>query len=142
MDIQTERLCLSLPRPQDWSGLWTMLGYGYWMVRERSTGQFVGEVGLADFRRQLEPGLEGMAEAGWALRPEYQGRGLAREAVGAALDWFSKRFPQQPVVCLIHPDNQASLKLARRCGFQPWCQTTYQGHPTLLHLWRREDEPS
>ena len=27
-------------------GLWSMLGFGYWVVEERATNSFVGEVGL------------------------------------------------------------------------------------------------
>src|SRR5579875_2663294 len=36
-------------------GHWTALGFGYWAVRERASGRFAGEVGLADFRREIDP---------------------------------------------------------------------------------------
>jgi RimJ/RimL family protein N-acetyltransferase len=59
-----------------YAGLWALLGFGYWVVRERATGRFVGEVGLGDFRRTLAPPLDGAPEAGWALAPWAQGAAM------------------------------------------------------------------
>ena len=59
-----------------YGGLWSLLGYGYWLVEERGSGAFVGEVGFADFRRELEPGFAGAPEAGWVLTAAARGRGL------------------------------------------------------------------
>lgn len=50
-------------------GHWAVMGYGYWAVRERRTGCFVGDVGFGDFRRAIEPPIEGLPEAGWVLAP-------------------------------------------------------------------------
>ena len=36
-----------------YAGHWSLLGFGYWLVEERSTGAFVGEVGLADYHRNI-----------------------------------------------------------------------------------------
>lgn len=52
-----------------YAGHWTMLGYGYWVVREKDSGRFIGEVGLADYQRDIEPSLSGTPEMGWALSP-------------------------------------------------------------------------
>src|SRR4051794_10632439 len=68
-------------------GHWSLLGYGYWCVREKVGGRFVGEVGFADWRRDLEPSFDGAPEAGWALTPAFHGRGYASEAVAAMLAW-------------------------------------------------------
>jgi hypothetical protein len=32
-------------------GHWSVLGFGYWVVEEKATGDFVGEVGFGDFKR-------------------------------------------------------------------------------------------
>src|SRR4051812_6375028 len=50
-----------------YAGLWAVLGFGYWIVEERATRRFVGEVGLSDFRRDITPSFGGAAEVGWAL---------------------------------------------------------------------------
>ena len=41
------------------AGLWTLLGYGPWIVRERRTGDFVGDMGFADYRRGMTPDISG-----------------------------------------------------------------------------------
>ena len=68
-------------------GLWSLLGFGYWAVNERETGRYVGDVGFADFHRDLTPSLNGAPEVGWALATWAHGRGFATEAVRAAIAW-------------------------------------------------------
>lgn len=114
-----------------YAGFWALLGYGFWVVRERETGAFVGEVGFMDGRRGLGSRFGGAPEMGWALSPAMQGRGLAGEAVAAAIAWSDGQ-DWTRTVCLIHPDNAASVKLADRNGFQPFEQTSFKGEPTTL----------
>ncbi len=72
-------------RAESWSrilryaGLWPIVGYGYWAVEERATGRFVGDVGLADFARELSPPIYETPEAGWVLSPLMHGKGYATE---------------------------------------------------------------
>lgn len=113
-------------------GHWTLLGYGYWRVEERATGSFVGEVGLANFERGLEPSLDGIPEIGWALAPDAQGRGFATEAVGAAVAWADANLPYPRTACLIAPENVASLRIARKNGYRDWTETRFRGEPVLL----------
>jgi RimJ/RimL family protein N-acetyltransferase len=68
---------------------------------------------------------------GWVAAPAVQGRGLASEAVAAALAWVDRSWPR--TVCLIHPDNVPSLRLAERHGYRPYQRTSYKGEPTVLH---------
>ncbi len=113
-------------------GHWQLMGFGFWVVREKSTGRFVGEVGLADFRRDIVPSLGGSKEAGWVLSPWAQGKGYATEAVRAALRWAEHRFGPERVVCIIDPANEASLKVAHKCGFREFSRGTYKGGPSVM----------
>lgn len=113
-------------------GLWALLGFGYWAVEERASGRYVGDVGFADFARDVEPSLRGMLEAGWVLCPDAWGRGYATEAVGAALAWAAAQVPARRVVALIDPANAASIRVAGKAGFRPWCETIYLGVPARL----------
>src|SRR4051812_2186757 len=45
-----------------YAGLWSLLGFGYWAIEERRSGRFVGEVGFADFKRDLVPSFGGAPE--------------------------------------------------------------------------------
>ena len=113
-------------------GHWDVLGFGYWIVHEKSSGQFVGELGFADFKRELEPDLQGAPEIGWALIPSAHGRGLATEAVRAVLAWGGTHFKGGRTVCLVGPDNLPSLRVAEKCNYRELARTTYKGSPTIL----------
>lgn len=115
-----------------YGGLWTLLGYGYWVVRERESGRFVGEVGLADFRRGVTPALGDAPEAGWVLASWAHGRGFATEAVGAALAWADAHLAAPRTVCLIAPANAASLHVAEKCGFRERSRGIYKEEETLI----------
>lgn len=102
-------------------GHWALFGYGYWLAFERTSGRFVGEMGLARFKRTLlegQPELDPLPEAGWVLLPWAHGQGYAREAMTAVLDWHDQRRTSQSF-CIIQPENAPSLRLAAALGYQP-----------------------
>lgn len=113
-------------------GHWEAMGFGYWVVREKATGRFVGEVGFGDFKRELSPPFEGAPEAGWALATWAHGKGYAAEAMRAALAWGDRKFNRARTVCLISPENLPSLRLAEALGFNEYARSTYKGSPTVL----------
>ncbi len=115
-----------------YAGHWGLLGYGLWVVEEQATGRFVGEVGFADFHRELEPGFGDTPEGGWVLAPWAHGQGLGREAVLAAVAWADQHLTTDRTVCMIDPGNAPSLGRAARCGYVETGRATYKGEPTVL----------
>jgi len=113
-------------------GHWAVLGWGLFAVEDKSTGRFVGEVGLGDFRRCLATPYDSAPEAGWTIAPEWQGRGYATEAMQAALAWIRERLGAERTVCLIHADNAASLRVAAKLGFRTFAHCRYRGYDALL----------
>jgi len=117
-----------------YSGHWLWLGYGYWLVADKASGIFIGEVGFADFRRIIAPSFEGIPEVGWALTRWSWGRGYATEAVTAAVAWGGEAFGKDAVTgCLINPDNGASIRVAKKCGYTEFCRTSYKDHPAIIY---------
>ena len=57
------------------------------------------------------------AELGYALRSDLWGRGLAREAATAALDWAFRSLRLHRVEADIDPRNDASRRILQRLGF-------------------------
>lgn len=114
-----------------YAGLWSLIGYGYWAVCERDTGRFVGEVGLADFHRDIDWG-EDAPECGWVISPRAQGRGYATEAAAAALAWRDRMLPGRRTVCMIGAENGASLRIAHKCGFRHFRDADYHGPVQLF----------
>lgn len=114
------------------AGHWSMLGFGSWLVEEKATGDFVGEVGLFNYRREISPSLGDTPEIGWILSPTKHGRGYASEAVQALFAWGRDHFLSDELCCLIHPENAASLRVAQKAGFHHDYTTTYRDQPVLV----------
>ena len=91
-------------------GQWTLFGYGAWVLRETATGRLVGDIGLIEARRAIDPAIDA-PEMGWALATPAQGRGYAKEALDAVLAW-SDAHGLARTMCIIDPDNAASIRLA------------------------------
>ena len=114
------------------AGHWQLMGFGYWVVREKATGRFVGEVGFANLERDLVPSFGDAPEMGWVLAPWAHGRGYAMEAVRAGLAWARSTWGARRLVCLIDPGNAPSLRVAERAGFREFARSTYHGDPAVL----------
>lgn len=114
-----------------YAGLWALLGHGYWAVEDKVDGAFVGDIGFADFKRDIAPTMVGLPEMGWAFSPRVHRRGYATEAVAAALAWADASF--EKTVCIIDPENVASIRVASKTGFREIASTTYRGEPTIMY---------
>jgi RimJ/RimL family protein N-acetyltransferase len=113
-------------------GSWNILGFGYWAVEERSSGRYVGAIGFAEMRREIQPSIEGIPELGWALAPHTHGKGYATEALKAALEWGDRHFNRARTVCIIHPENAASLRVAAKIGYREYARGTMDGGENVL----------
>jgi RimJ/RimL family protein N-acetyltransferase len=113
-------------------GHWEVLGYGFWSVVERESGALIGEVGFADFHRDMAPSFGDTPEMGWLLTGAVHGRGYATEAVAAALTWADRALKHPKVVCMISPENTPSLRVAERVGFRETGRAAYHGDPVIL----------
>ncbi len=111
----SETQCWS--RLLSYRGLWELLGYGYWAVIEKASNRMVGELGFADFCREIHPSLQGIPEAGWVLKSEFHGLGYAREALDSALQWLDAQEFGSKSVCIIDKENEASLRLAAKLAY-------------------------
>lgn len=147
-----------LPEEEVWCrllryiGHWAWMGFGYWVVEEKATGRFAGEVGFSDWRREIKPSLQGLPELGWVLAPRVHGQGYATEAGCAAIRWAHSHFRKRRVAsghagfespiapelgsarmtCIIHPENFRSIRVAEKCGFKEILRTKYKNEPTIV----------
>jgi RimJ/RimL family protein N-acetyltransferase len=115
-----------------YSGHWALLGYGYWVVEEWATGNFVGEMSFADDHRDIDPPLDGRPELGWVLKTSAHGKGYATEALRAIAAWGDAHFAGKETAAMIAPKNTASIRVAEKIGFVRKLETTYKGAPTLV----------
>lgn len=113
-------------------GQWPFTGFGYWIVESKSDGTIVGQLGFADFKRDMEPSLEGEPELGYVFSPRVHGQGIAGEACAAALAWADANLGAPSYPAIISPENSASIRLAERLGFERQADASYRGEPIAL----------
>ncbi|HYZ61146.1 MAG TPA: GNAT family N-acetyltransferase [Acetobacteraceae bacterium] len=92
------------------TAFWARHGVGMWMVREN--GAAIGLTGLHERPDGRGIGLR------FALRPETRGRGLAREAAGAALRFAHDRARLGRVVAVARESNVASRTVLGAIGMR------------------------
>jgi RimJ/RimL family protein N-acetyltransferase len=113
-------------------GSWPMVGFGGWAVTTKADGALVGNVGLFNAWRDLEPQFGEAPEMGWIFSGEVHGQGIASEAANAALAWAEAYLEPTPVWAIIAPENDASLRLAGKLGFERVSETLYNNEPTVV----------
>jgi [ribosomal protein S5]-alanine N-acetyltransferase len=79
-------------------------------VMFRADGQLIGFCG---FFCQNVDGVERI-EIGYRLHPDYWGQGIATEAARAVRDHAFKVLKLNQIISLIHPDNIASTRVAKK----------------------------
>lgn len=129
----------ALSREEAWqrltrsAGNWALLGYGFFAVVEKASGRLVGEAGLMQAHRGLGEQFDPFPEAGWVFAREAHGKGYASEAALAAHDWFGRVVGASRTVCIIAPENTASLRVAAKLGYTPFGSACYhEGTVTML----------
>ena len=113
-------------------GGWQLVGFGTWAVERKSDGDLVGNVGLFNAWRDLEPQFADEPEMGWIFAAETHGQGLALEGCRAALGWAEANLDPVPIWAIIAPANTPSMKLAKKLGFEVQHETPYHGEPTVV----------
>ncbi|WP_240320686.1 GNAT family N-acetyltransferase [Sphingomonas crusticola] len=116
-----------------YAGHWALLNHGVFLIEERAGGGFVGEAGLAYFRRGLGPDFDGFPEAAWMIAASAVGQGYATEAITAAIAWYEQNFGRGRKVCIIDPGNGPSLRVAAKLGFRPFRDAVFKDRPVILH---------
>jgi ribosomal-protein-alanine N-acetyltransferase len=104
---------------------------GLWATVERSTGAFLGRCGL------LPWDIEGVPEVelAYLIDKARWGEGLASEAARAIMEYAGTTLRLKRLICVIAPDNRASMAVARRVGMS--FEREYTGTFGLYHIYGR-----
>lgn len=113
-------------------GGWVWNGFGTWAVERKADGKLIGNAGLFTAWRDMDPEFGEEPEMGWIFATEAHGQGLAGEACRAALGWAEENLEPTPIWAIIAPENDPSLKLAERLGFERHSETLYKNDPTVV----------
>lgn len=86
-------------------------------IFDRETGQHYGHVDIFVIERDDRQ----WGNLGYAIHNRVQRRGLATEACAAAIPWAFETLSLHRLEAVISPDNQASLGVVRKLGFELEC---------------------
>ncbi|MGA9659550.1 MAG: GNAT family N-acetyltransferase [Asticcacaulis sp.] len=92
------------------AGSWALDGFGMFSVIEKNTGEWIGRIG------PLCPHGWPGREVGWGLMFKAWGKGYAREAAVASMDFAFDQLGWESVIHTIAPANTASAALAKSLG--------------------------
>ncbi|MCT2401219.1 GNAT family N-acetyltransferase [Novosphingobium mangrovi (ex Huang et al. 2023)] len=99
------------------AGSWALHGYGNFAVRRPGESGIIGTCGVFHSLRGFGKGMDDVPEAGWVVRQDWWGKGVAGEAMRAVFPWFDAVHGDRRVACMIEEGNTASERLAAALGF-------------------------
>jgi len=97
----------------------------YFVLRENGARVAIGNGGFKG-----EP-VDGTAEIGYSIVPNYHRRGLGSEAVSALVDWAFSQSRVTRVIAETLPELEASQGLLRKLGF---CATEESSEPGIVRF--------
>jgi ribosomal-protein-alanine N-acetyltransferase len=107
-------------------GHWDRFGFGPWATFEKTSGRFVGNVGLEYMADWL---FEDKVEIGYVLGSEFWGRGYATEAARASMRHGFAVIELGRIISTTYADHWVSRRVMEKCGM------TFQG----IVRWRDAD---
>ncbi len=111
---------------------WERYGHGQWVFFEKATEAFVGRGGI---RRVIVNGNEEV-ELGYALMPEFWGKGLAVEIGKKVLSIAFDEFCYPSVVCYTLLDNKKSERVMQKIGFSFEGNIMHANQPHVLYRYQ------
>lgn len=92
--------------------VYKLCGFGIWAIISKETGKLMGRAGIAWREGYDTP------ELGYVIGVPYQRKGIASEVCGRILEFAGERLGFGKIRVLFLKENEASLRLCRKLGFQ------------------------
>ena len=115
---------------------WEERGFGLWAVEEKTSGAFIGFIGL--IRHDDWPEGEHKTEFGWRLDRRFWGRGLATEGAGASVRYGFEELGLERIISITTPNNVASRRVMEKTGLSLRGETRWRGHDVVWYAMDRD----
>ena len=110
---------------------YTEYGYCFWKVLLKQSDQFVGIAGLLYQEINNVP----ETEISYRILPEYWNKGYATEAAKACKKYAVTELGKTRLISLIHPQNDASIRVASRLGAQREKSVVFMGREHDVYVY-------
>jgi RimJ/RimL family protein N-acetyltransferase len=104
-------------------------GFGTWYLESLLDNGFVGYCGI----RPLVLHAKREVELAWHVKKTHWNRGLATEAALVSMRLGFDQFGLSRLVAIIHPDNSASRRVARKLGMLEERHLIHEGEPIVVY---------
>ena len=111
---------------------------GLWATIHKETGEFIGRCGLLPWTIEQRPEVE----VAYLLAKAYWGQVLGTEAAQAIVHYAFEQLKLSRLICMMYPDNQASVKVARNIGMTLEKEMEDEKGPFLLYSISKQSSPS
>jgi [ribosomal protein S5]-alanine N-acetyltransferase len=108
-------------------------GYGFWVWRDKATGEVVARGGI----QHTHVGGHDEVEVGWAVAADRWGQGLATELGAASVRAAFEEHGLDDLVSFTLPDNIASRRVMEKLGFTYERDIVHADLPHVLYRLRR-----
>jgi len=117
---------------------WEKYGYGLWAVEDRTSGAFIGRIGL--MRHDDWPEGAHKTEVGWLLDRSFWGRGFATEGALASIRHGFGELGLGRIISIAIPENQASRRVMEKAGLTHRGQARWKGLDVVWYAIDRENK--
>ena len=84
-----------------------------WALFEKTEMKFIGDIAIWKITRQNNRG-----EIGYALNPQYWGKGLMKEAIDVVTKFSFSQLQIHSIEANVNPKNLSSIKVLEKCNFK------------------------
>lgn len=114
-------------------GHWVLRGFGFWAIEHKSSGDYVGHVGIH------YPEDWPDVEIGWGIAPVYQRGGYGFEAAKRVMQFGFEVLELEHLISLIVQGNKASANLAKKLGEKHTETIEMMGLPVDVYRIKRQE---
>lgn len=111
-------------------------GWGRYAVIKKDDNALIGYAGFS----AQKLGAEDHIDLGYGFAKEHWKRGYATEIASALVKHAANKMRIPALIALIHPDNAASIHVAKKIGFEFWKESAY--HNKLIQAFKIEFKKS
>jgi [ribosomal protein S5]-alanine N-acetyltransferase len=108
-------------------------GHGLWAMVLKSSGEVIGDCGLA--RQVVDENHE--IEIGYHVRRDLWGRGYAPEAARGCQVYGFDRLGAERLIALIRPENLPSRRVAEKAGLTLWKEVVWKDLAHCVYVIRK-----
>lgn len=109
--------------------VYSFYGYGLWLVFDRKTGELIGRAGIS----MREINGEKCCELGYIIRGDRQRQGIGYEVSTAVMEYAAECLMLDELWLCIETDNQASIGLGIKLGFELYGSSVCDGKDCCLY---------